>query len=336
MELILATGELKDIKRLDNIEIDIDLGGDNDFELKVNRGEIPGELTYGSVVYVPGTEYGGIVGEIDTNTSLDTTSYYGYTWRGMLENKIIKPPAGEDYKIVSGELNSVLNSLISENFSTVFSVSEESTGVNVEGYQFNRYVTLLAGIKKMLKSVGYKLHIEYTQQTGGVSGYVLLSAVPIVDYSQTIELSQDDQLDFTFKDVRNGVNHLVCLGKGELKDRTVIDLYIQKDGSIGTSQYYTGIDEIAEVYEDVNLEEDDLKEKGIDKLKELASYTLFEMDVGTLNIDVEIGDIIGGRDYLTGLYTKKPVEEKIWRISDGAESVEYKIEGDEEEDEAIE
>ena len=52
------------------------------------------------------------------------------------------------------------------------------------------------------------------------------------------------------------------------------------------------------------------------------------MDVETLNMDVAIGDIIGGRDYLTGLYAKKPIVQKIYRVEDGEPSLEYGIEGD--------
>ena len=32
------------------------------------------------------------------------------------------------------------------------------------------------------------------------------------------------------------------------------------------------------------------------------------MDVEKLGIDVHIGDVVGGRDYLTGMYGAKPVE----------------------------
>ena len=53
----------------------------------------------------------------------------------------------------------------------------------------------------------------------------------------------------------------------------------------------------------------------------------FEMDVETLDIDVNIGDIVGGRDYLTGLYMAKPVERKIWRVENGVPTIEYKLEG---------
>ncbi|WP_418623739.1 Gp37-like protein [Waltera sp.] len=309
-------------------DVDFSVGEDNDYEIKIRRDSWREEYTFGNVLYIPGTEYGGIIGEINTDTSLDTISILGRTWRGKLDKKIIVPPAGQDYATASGELNQILRDLIAGQFGDYFVVSQNDTGINIAGYQFERYCTLLAGITKMLKSVEHKLHIEYVQQERGQPGYVELSAVPIIDYADKIELSQDSQLNFNFKNNRNGVNHLICLGKGELQDRQVIDLYVQKDGSIGTTQYYTGIQEVAEVYEDTSSESAELQEKGTEKLQELMNSTTFSMDVETLGIDVEIGDIIGGRDYLTGLYAKKPIKGKIYKVTGGKESLEYEIEGD--------
>lgn len=335
MELILTDRTANDIRRLFDVEADIDLKDTNTFELKINRGETKEDLAFGNMIYVPETEYGGIIGEVNTDTSMDTISLKGYTWRGLLNKKILRPPAGEDYLKISGELNECLGTLISDSFGSLFSVSEKDTGQSVSNFQFNRYTTMLKGIMKMLKSVGYKLQIKYIQRERGAPGYVELSATPIVDYSETIELSQDDQLDFTFQNVRNGINHLICLGTGELKDRAVVDLYVQADGSIGERPYYTGVDEIVGIYEDTNAKVEELKEKGIDKLQELMNHTVFEMNVATLNVDVEIGDIVGGRDYLTGLYAKKPVSGKIWRVAGGVQSVEYSVAGEGEENEEI-
>lgn len=328
-QLILADRNLKDIDPVMDADIDIAIGSDeNDYEIKVRRDQWRPEYTFGNVFYIKNTEYGGIIGEVDTSTAEDTISLLGRTWRGMLDKKIIRPPAGQDYKKVSGELNTVLGELITEQFDDYFVVSQDDTGVNLTNYQFDRYCTLLAGINKMLKSVGYRLKIRYMQQERGQPGYVELSAAPIVDYSEQIELSQDSQLNFTFRNCRNGVNHLICLGKGELQDRQVIDLYVQEDGSIGSEPYYTGIQEIAETYEDTSSETDELEEKGREKLLELMNSTSFEMDVESLGVDVEVGDIIGGRDYLTGMYAKKPIVKKIYRVEDGKTSLEYGIKGD--------
>lgn len=328
-QLILADQNLKDIDPVMDADIDIEIGSDeNDYEIKIQRDKWRSEYTFGNAFYIKDTEYGGIIGEVDTNTAEDTISLLGMTWRGMLDKKIIRPPTGEDYKKVSGELNTVLGDLIREHFDDYFVVSQDDTGIVVTNYQFDRYCTLLSGITKMLKSVGYRLRIRYIQQERGQPGYVELSAVPIVDYSEQIELSQDSKLNFTFKNKHNGVNHLICLGKGELQDRQVIDLYVQKDGSIGTEQYYKGIEEIAATYEDASSETDELEERGRERLQKVMNSTSFAMDVETLNMDVEIGDIIGGRDYLTGLYAKKPIVKKIYRVEGGKTSLEYGIEGD--------
>lgn len=326
--LILADQNLKDIAPVMNAGIDIAIGKENDYEIKILRDEWRSEFTFGNVFYVKDTEYGGIIGAVDTSTAEDTISLLGRTWRGMLDKKIIRPPTGQDYKRASGELNAVLGELITEQFDDYFVVSQDDTGVSLTNYQFDRYCTLLSGINKMLKSVGYRLKIRYVQQERGQPGYVELSSAPIVDYSEQIELSQDSQLNFTFKNVKNGVNHLICLGKGELQERQVIDLYVQADGSIGSEPYYTGIREIAATYEDTSSETDELEEKGREKLRELMNSTSFSMDVETLNMDVAIGDIIGGRDYLTGLYAKKPIVKKIYRVEDGKTSLEYGIKGD--------
>lgn len=328
-QLILADQNLRDIKPVMDADIDIAIGSDeNDYEVKIRQDRWDKRYVYGNIFYIKNTEFGGIIGRKKTNTAEDTISLYGRTWRGMLDKKIIRPPSGQDYRKVSGELNMVLNTIVTEQFGDYFVVSQNDTGVSVTNYQFDRYCTLSAGIVKMLKSVGYKLHIEYIQQERGQPGYVELSAVQIVDYSERIELSQDSRLNFVFDETKNGVNHLICLGKGELQERQVVDLYVGKSGSIGKTQYYTGIQEVAETYEDTSSESDELEEKGREKLQELMDSTSFSMDVESLGIEVEIGDIIGGRDYVTGMYAAKPIAKKIYKVSGGTASLEYEIEGD--------
>lgn len=328
-QLILADQNLRDIMPVMDAEIDIAIGSDeNDYEIKIRRDRWDKRYAYGNIFYVKNTEFGGIIGRKKINTAEDTISLYGRTWRGKLDKKVIRPPDGQDYRKVSGELNTVLNTLVTEQFNDYFVVSQNDTGVSVTNYQFDRYCTLLVGIGKMLKSVGHKLHIECIQQERGQPGYVELSAVPIVDYSEQIELSQDSRLNFVFDETKNGVNHLICLGKGEFQDRQVIDLYVGQNGNIGTTQYYTGIQEVAETYEDTSSESDELEEKGREKLQELMNSTSFSMDVESLGMEVEIGDIIGGRDYVTGMYAVKPIAKKIYKVEDGKTSLEYKIEGD--------
>ena len=75
--------------------------------------------------------------------------------------------------------------------------------------------------------------------------------------------------------------------------------------------------------------EDDAKllEEGIARLRELMNYK--QMDATISDVDVEIGDIVGGRDRITGMSLQKPIVNKILRMNNGIPSVEYKLKGEE-------
>ncbi len=327
-DLILAGSDGREIKSLLNVGIDIDLNGTRDFEVSIHRNAWSNEYEYGGYIFRPGTEIGGRIGRIYTDTALEVIKVCGYTWRGMMSGKVIEPPSGQDYKKVSGELHTIMKSLIEPEFDGLFVVSDQNTGITVSDYQFERYTDLLSGVVKMLKSKGYRLQITYMEESKEL-GYVLIEAVPIVDYSSTIELSQDSGLDFQLNDIRNGYNHMIVAGKGELADRNVIHLYAWPDGSIKKTQYYTGIDEIAYVYENTSTETAEVEEKAKEEFLKIMNRQEFGMNTSALNLDVAIGDIIGGRDYLTGTYMAKPVENIIYTTdSNGNMETEYQVEGE--------
>lgn len=332
--VILADPNRKELGSIQNANVTVDLNGNRNFSVQIARSNWIPELTFSYFIYIPGTEYGGIIGQVLTDTTLDYVELKGHSWRGRLAKKVIEPPAGQDYKKVSGELHTVMKELIepafggNEGTDSIFYVPDTDTGVAMSNYQFDRYCTLLDGITKMLKSKGYKLQLTF-RRNAGEPGKVFVEAVPIVDYSPEIELSKDCQLNYNMQDVRDGVNHLVVTGKGELQDRNVLHLYVQKDGSIGKTQYYTGLDEIAEVYENTSTETAELEKTSTEKLQELMNKQTFKMDVASLGLDVKIGDIVGGRDYLTGMYMSKPIENITYAITNGVESKTYKLEGEE-------
>lgn len=314
-------GVLKNYK-----EVEFSVGAENDFVITLKSQAVNKEfLWYESQVFIPGTEFGGIVKDIISLTKSKTVKFMGDTWRGMLSKKIISPPSGQDYLTVSGELNEVLRKMLKEHFGDWFVVPEESTEVTVN-YQFNRYVTLLEGLTSLLESVNYKLSIKYIQGAPGEAGYVEVSAAPINNYSEEEEYSQDCNIKMTVRDYRRGINHLICLGEGELKDRIRVDLYIQKDGSIGKTQYYKWLEERTDVYDYSSADVAELEEGGEKRLKELADYKEFDMNIEKANL--ELGDIVSGRDHITGLYVVKPVIQKILKISTGKERIDYKLKGD--------
>lgn len=210
-------------------------------------------------------------------------------------------------------------------YSGVIVGAPEDSGITSGNFSFDRYVSVLDGLSKLCASKNCRLQISYVQGENSTAGHCEVSAVPVIDYSDQIELSQDSRVDFTITETGNNVNHLICLGDGELENRTVLHLYLGSDGQIGKTQYYTGIDEIAETYEYTSSE--DLEADSIKHFEDLIAGTDFSMDVQSLGIDVQLGDIIGGRDYITGMELKKPLVKKITTFAEGKITVQYELEG---------
>lgn len=323
MDLILAGSNGKDIKTLEYSKCDFEIGGENDFEIEIPLELWQPEIDFGCLVYEPDSECGGIISAIETDTSENIVKLKGYVWRGYLAKRIIVPPPNSDYKTASGDANNCIGQIINQMFDGLIISGSETSGLNISNYQFDRYTTVLDGLTKMLKSEDYKLKIIYIQGEAGAAGHVEVSAVPISDYSNQIELSQDSRLNFNIEINKGSVNHLICLGAGELKDREVLDLYLDQNGNIETSQYYTGINEITEMYENTNSE--DLLADGEKRFKELLKGTSLSMDVESLGLNVELGDIIGGRDYITGISVKKALKSKIITY-ESVKSVQYNLE----------
>ncbi len=310
-----------------NADVDLDLGDTNDFELRIDQDVWKKEwYWYGNRIFVPGTEYGGIMNDLEVITRTREVVWRGPTWRGLLAQKIVEPPEGEDHLVVSGDLNDILRELIGDRFGGLFSVPDTKTGVSVTGWQVDRYVKLHDAIIKLLNSKGYRLQINYVEPEGLEYGYVEAQAVPVTDYSEDLEYSREGKVEFSIRDYRGGVNHLICAGKGQDEERIILHLYVQEDGSIGKTPYYTGLAEYEAVYEFSSADLEKLEEDGTKRLKDLQNYKSIDVDVS--DIDLEIGDIVGGYEEITGTRLQKPITGKIIKVQGGEVTTEYKVKGD--------
>lgn len=318
-EVIIADASGVELRSILFREYDFEIGDkENSFLITCNRAEWE-NVPDNARIYIPGTEYGGIYKRLESDTRYNAVAVGGYTWRGMLQNKVICPPAGEDYATDSGELNQILARRVSTALPGLFVGSEESTGVTVS-YQYSRYVTLYEGLKEMLRSAGYKMRIQYDQE----QCRVVVDAVPIVDYSAQIEYSSDMNANYSMIINKMGVNHLICLGSGELKDRTVIHLYADVNGVISQTQTQFGADEVTDVYDYAGAEADNLIESGTDQMKANASKNEFAIDLESAQ-DVAVGDIVGCRDYITGNTMTAPITTKVVKWKSGFETIEYQL-----------
>ena len=192
MDLIYANLSGEEQGVLLNYYLDIDCGNKNDFEITVSIDN--NKLSHGDQIYIPNTEYGGIVDKVKADTRSSKVFYSGRTWRGILAKKIIKPPVGVAYYTVSGEANAIIEEIIDDaDLSGIFTVAE-ATDITISSYKFNRYTDLLSGLNAMLATVGARLKIRY------YDGSVELTAELIEDRSDEIEISQDSKIYFTAED----------------------------------------------------------------------------------------------------------------------------------------
>ena len=317
MDLIYADKTKTDIGVMKDFQFDLAFGQDeNDFELTVSTNN--NVCTEDYLIYLEGTEYGGLIDTIEVYTALNKIIYEGRTFHGILNSKIIVPASGYDYYTVSGEANTILGTLITKlNLGSLFKASTEVTTITISSYQFQRYVAGYDGIMAMLQSVGAKLHIEWSE------GYVVLSALAAVNY--TNEELTSDHVNLHIRKLYNPVNHLICLGQGELRNRTVVNLYCDASGNISTTQSITGIDEVVAVYDYPNAESSaDLTRDGTKKLRELNGDDLIDVNVDN-SIEFDIGDTVHAQDVITGISVARRVVKKIVTIKHDRVMVNYKV-----------
>ena len=324
MDFILADKDKKELGQVE-LDMDMDIGGTNDYQFSVSLGQWEDIYSRVAYIYIPDTEYGGPVSTPETVPASNTVRITGDVWRKMLSQKILEPPEGSAYRVVAGEANAIMKGLVDGMFPGLFAVPETDSGIQITSYQFDRYTDLLTGLIKMLSKFGARLDIKLRQ--GERHGFTVeVQAVPIVDHSDSLECSEDSRVRFTTKDYIRGINHLICLGQGELTDRLVVHLYTDADGNIGRTQAFFGMDERVAVYDYGNAEtEAELIKGGTERLESLKDYKEMTMEVA--DVAADIGDIVGGREYTTGFLIRREITQKIIKIERGRIKTQYKVGG---------
>lgn len=233
MKLIHSNKYGEDQGIIQDFDFDLAYGQDeNNFELTLSLPEHC--CDYDDIVYIVDvqngsevhTEYGGIIDSIKVNTDRQEVVYKGRTWHGVLAGKILMPEEGQDYYTVSGNANGILSEVIVKiGLDLTFTVPQEQSPINIVYYQFPRYVDAYTGLRNMLAAFGGKLNFRYNGHMAEVS------AVWLTDYSQDDEWDST-QVGFQVESAQTYVNHLICLGSGELKDRRIIHLFTDEAGGV--------------------------------------------------------------------------------------------------------
>lgn len=340
MDLIYMNHEMIDQGVLSGYEMDLAFGEDeNDFECL-----IPSDAhccQAGWYLYAEGTEYGGIIDTLEVRSEANEVVYFGRTWHGILGSKVVMPLTSSDtstqhvtiktadsagvslvgrYLVISGDANRCIDFILQRlGLSAMFQAPEGDAGAIVTGFQFDRFTDGYKGIVKMLSSVGLKMNVKYS------NGKVIIGGVEKFDYST------DDEFDPSLVDIQlkkkvNAVNHLICLGSGELEQRTVLHLYADANGNISTTQTQFGLDEYAATYDYSSVESDEeLMKQGIEQLKKL-----WEPDEMVISLDAEsdffdVGDKVGATDSITGLSCSATIKKKIVKLRSDYTTINYEV-----------
>ena len=317
MDLIVTDATGKPVASHASYTLDLAFGsGENDFDLQVEDAA----LKAGSRIMIDGTEYGGIIDDtdVDVDGGLSTVTWHGRDWHGVLASKIIEPDRNNDYLTLSGTIPVIMRTLVSRaGLQGLFTVTDESGADHKTTCRFDRYVDLYSGLVKMLRASGLKLRLRNDGDK------VSMSAMPVRTIGDSID---SDLIDFTAKQAAHPINHLICLGKGELKDRTVIHWYADANGTFSHTQTLKGLDERTATYELSNAEADELEDKGRQKFQELRNTSTIDVDIPD-GIDADVGDLVTGRDNNTGLVVTAEISKKIVKVSGGVLTVTYESGG---------
>lgn len=310
MDIIHADATLSEIgfvKDIDSFDAEISQKLDADIHSNTFALTLPDTIweadpiEAGHYVYVPGTEFGGKVEQVQHSTARRKVTVSGVTWRGMLFRKIILPADESPYFTVTAmEANLAIDYLLGGALGTLFAVSAASSGITITSKNF-RYTNLLLGVEEMLDEEGAALEVAFDQTTKAVT----LSARAVTDYSATIDLSQDYGVDMvTTEGGYDRYNHIIALGAGELEDRDVIHVYRDTDGTLTTvAPAWVGtVDDLVTIYDYTNPETTDILQKGAEqRAADYAPLNQVEIDPAVEGLTLKLGDIVGARDRLTGM-----------------------------------
>lgn len=309
MELIYTDGRLEDVGVIPWAKGDFSEGEERSWELTAER--VAG-LGPGCAVYVDGTDLGGVVDRVETDTETGAVTYSGRTWLGVLAEAVVCPPAGSAYAEASGDANAcVARALELAGSPAPFAAAASPSPLDAS-YRFPRYCTLLDGLRSMLSAAGGVLGVSFSR------GACVLSALPAPE-----AVAWSDGAALTLRS-GTSVNHLICLGQGEGAGRAVAHLYADALGRVSGTQTLRGTLHRAQVYDYPNAKDlDELVRGGTKRLRALQTADAAELN-GAVTGLYSLGQVLTCRDVATGEAVSQVVTEKIGRVDGDSLTVEYK------------
>lgn len=329
MELCLihadaSMNELCEVCEFESFSAELSLDvKNNDWELEMSEGSWSRcPIEAGHYIYVEGTEWGGPVERVRHTAANETVRVSGSCWRGLLERHVVCPLAGQTHAAVSGEANSVVRSLLGGWRSELFSVSTEQSPVALSGRL--RYTPLLEGIYDMLADAGGRLCAVFSD------GALSLSVLPERDMSEEIEFSQDYDAQIVSDERMRVYNHILALGRGEMLERDVAELWITADGGVtgdGQSDGVAALERIDTLLYDYPSVEssEELVRAARKKLLAASGESAMEVKLSGISAELELSDVVSAKDSVTGMSATLRVTAKELSITKSGVSITHTL-----------
>lgn len=301
--VVYTDASRRDVGELFGVRLDLEVGDTDDFQLEAPASYA---IAGGSLVYVDGTSYGGIVDRRIPTTGEPTVRYEGRTWAGIMSERVVLPPKGKSHYEYDCDANELLRALVpSLGLSWLFEVPSGESGVRLAG-RFDRYCDLWSGLRQAARNAGARVSVEW----GGRRASVTM--VP----RRTVEASPTEARA-TVDEPWRAVNHLVCLGRGEGAERTVLHLYADSSGAVSRTQSLFGAELREATYDYSNADEAELLEQGTKKLQELQERGTVTLDAPALDWGAELGDLVQVTDETTDATVTAEVTRLVVRVENG-------------------
>lgn len=301
-DIIYTDEDGNDIGTIESSEGDFSVGRENSWKLSVpNRYRID----QGCYVYIDGSEFGGVVDGIETSSASSSSSYSGRTWSGMLASLVVCPPDGEGHAVIGGDANECIADVLSlcAGGHEPFNAPANPSGIEVSPTVLPRYCNAYEGITSILSSAGAVLRVRFYR------GSCALSAEAA---DRGAAYSEDSAVTMR---IERPVNHLVCLGSGQLAARQVVHLYADEQGRVSRKQSIFGAAHMSSVYELTNAEsEGELVEQGTKELASMQQPASAEIE-DELSGSYEIGQTVVAVSESRMMRAEAVVSERIARVS---------------------
>lgn len=328
---------------------------ENDWELQIDIEVFKSlEIKIGDWVYVPESEWGGIITDIERIDK--TVKVSGPNFRGYLTKHIITPPYSRgfgDYLRLSQEANELIWRLFENDHSQASSgdihpdefVVGSNKNTNVIITDQWRFVNYLTGLTKSLQNNGMRIQTKqvyvdydktrpteyrYSDYYKGTESFIFsLTAEPITDYSNDDLFSQDYDIKISAGHfTKKAREYLYCLGSGEMEEREIVVLKNGNEVEIGFGDTFGSLKN-TDIFDYPNAESrEELISAGIKRYFEKnVEEEYIKMSVDNTKIEFFLGDIIAGEDFITGIKTKAEIISKELSIANGSFEIDYKIGG---------